>query len=354
MLKNNIFLIITIFCLSIFLSGCHEKKYTTVTFSSWGSITETKILNQLINDFEQNYPDIKIKFIHIPQNYFQKLHLLFVAQQEPDVIFINNLYLPIYADKLIDLDNYIKTDEFYKGSINALSYNEHVKAIPRDISTLVYYQNVDIINKVPKTINELFELNKYKNTKNSWALSYEPNIYYALPFVLTYGGNILNLNDNKTLTGLTKYKSIEGTLAPNRSQVGSSTLAQMFLDKKIAFYLSGRWMYPKISKEADFNWQVINFPGTVTLDASGWGISKNSKNIDSALKFLDYISSDKASEYFTQTGLIVPARIKTAQQLNNNKEKAFLNAINMSKSIDINKNYKNISDMIEKKYLKNN
>ena len=119
-----------------------------------------------------------------------------------------------------------------------------------------------------------------------------------------------------------------------------------FLDKKIAFYLSGRWMYPKITEKASFEWRVIPFPGTASLDASGWAVSKNTKHMESALKFLHYISSEKSAEYFTETGLIVPARIKASQKLNNEREKAFLEAIKTSKPTPVSKEYRKIADNI--------
>ena len=82
----------------LFLSGCSvNKDVQEITFSSWGSISEVQILKKLISDFESENPGTKINFQHIPQNYFQKLHLLFASNTAPDVIFNNNLYLPLYA-----------------------------------------------------------------------------------------------------------------------------------------------------------------------------------------------------------------------------------------------------------------
>ena len=92
-------LIILLF-IPLLLCGCNKDNRTEITFSSWGSVTEVGILNKIIKDFEEENPDIRINFIHIPQNYFQKIHLLFASSQAPDVIFLNNLYLPLYASKL--------------------------------------------------------------------------------------------------------------------------------------------------------------------------------------------------------------------------------------------------------------
>ena len=93
--------ILIILILSFFISGCSKKTSQEIlTFTSWGSITEVKVLNKIIKDFEQENPNIKINFIHTPENYFQKLHLLFASNTAPDVIFINNLYLPLYVSHL--------------------------------------------------------------------------------------------------------------------------------------------------------------------------------------------------------------------------------------------------------------
>ena len=50
-----------------------------ITFSSWGSITEVQILKKVLANFEKENPEIKVNFIHIPQSYFQKIHLLFAS-----------------------------------------------------------------------------------------------------------------------------------------------------------------------------------------------------------------------------------------------------------------------------------
>ena len=102
--------VFTIILISILLCGCTKNKQEVLTFSSWGSVTEVSIIKKIINDFELKNPDIKINFMHIPQNYFQKIHLLFASNTAPDVLFINNLYLPVYQKELENLDNIIERE----------------------------------------------------------------------------------------------------------------------------------------------------------------------------------------------------------------------------------------------------
>lgn len=356
MLKKILILFI---CVFIFCGCCEKKDVEEISFASWGSVTEVKILKNVIKNFEKENPNIKINFIHIPQNYFQKLHLLFASNSAPDVLFINNLYLPVYANHLFDLTDKFNEKDFYKQSFEGLSYNKKLFAVPRDISNLIFYVNTDIVTLPSKDwkIEDLLEISTKIANSETFGISFEEDIYWAQPY-LAYYGEVFDENfDPKKSKGLNFYIDLRDKykIAPTKSQVGSSTLAQMFLDGKIAFYLSGRWLYPKISEKADFNWSVITFPNSNNLqpcDSSGWAISKNSSHKESSLKFIKYLSSKETSKYFLETGLIVPARIEVACELNNLKhnEKAFLEAIEISKNIQIPLNYKKLSDKINKNF----
>lgn len=335
------------------LCGCNKQPQEEITFSSWGSVSEVKILKELISDFETENPEIKIKFMHIPQNYFQKLHLLFASNTAPDVIFINNLNLPVYEKYLEDLEGEIKPEEYYTQSLDGLSYNGKLLAIPRDISNLVFYINLNLMPAPPADWNmdEFLQLAQRASKQGVYGTGFEEEIYWALPYMQAFGGGILNddlnliINSENSQKGLGFYKDLRDKyhVAPTKSEIGSSTLAQMFLDQKIAMYLSGRWMYPKISEKADFPWTISEFPGTagVPCDTSGWAISKSSKHKKSAKKFVKYLASENSSRYFVQTGLIVPARIETSRQI---KEKVFLDAVKTSTKTPVSKDYKKLTD----------
>ena len=49
MLKRILLFIIS----TLVLSGCTIKSQEEITFSSWGSITEVQVLNQIITNFEK-------------------------------------------------------------------------------------------------------------------------------------------------------------------------------------------------------------------------------------------------------------------------------------------------------------
>ena len=369
----------------ILLSGCTPKDTRThLQFSSWGSKSELEILEPILEEFEKENPEIKIDFMHIPQNYFQKLHLLFASNTAPDVIFINNLYLPIYADagKLEDLTDYNLTDEdFYPKATEALSRNGKIYGIPRDVSNLVIFYNKEIFDKnhlpypnANTTIAEFLELAQKTTDKANgiYGISFEEDPLFYLPYLMSEGGGLLAddgqteiLETTPSQSAISFYSDLRNKyhVAPKKSESASLTMAQMFLQGKLAMHLTGRWLVPKYRESAEFDWDIAQFPkGTkgsiVPLDASGWAISKDSKHKTEAAKLIKFLSSKESLEKFSQSGLIVPARKSSANSPSflDGKEpknaKVFLEVINTSKPTPVNRNYNEILDRTKQKLEK--
>lgn len=350
----------------ILLCGCTPKdNRTTIQFSSWGSKSEIDILKPILADFEQKNPDIKIDFMHIPQNYFQKIHLLFASNTAPDVIFINNLYLPLYADANL-LEELTITDDFYPQASQALSWKGKPYAIPRDISNLVIYYNKDMFNqKGLKYPNENWTFNDFLKTaqkltdKNTFGISFEEEPLFYLPYLMSKGGGILpdQINLPESQNAINFYADLRKKyhVAPLKSESASATMAQMFIQERIGMYLSGRWMVPKLREDCRFDWDIVQFPkgakgSIVQTDASGWAISKSSKHKPEAIRLVNYLSSKEACEKFSQSGLIVPARKDVSIQDNKKPQhsKIFTDIIKTSKPTPVTTNYREITDKLKK------
>lgn len=361
---------------------------TVIQFASWGSQSEVEIIKPILNEFEKENPDIKVDFLHIPENYFQKIHLLFASNLAPDVLFLNNLYLPIYANAgvLEPLDgissSQIDSSDFFDKSIDALSYKEHMFAVPRDISNLVIYYNKDLFKEfgVPcpsKYWNfEDFLTLAQKMTRDTdgdgkidtWGISFEdePALYF-LPYLMSEGGGILSddslkliIDSEESQKGLNFYADLRNKyhVAPTQAESASETMAQMFLQGKLAMQLSGRWLVPKYKTAAKFDWNVVSFPigdkgSIVPLDASGWAIAKSSKHNNEAIRLIQFLSSKGSIEKFTQSGLIVPARKDVAKgdflQTKNSppNNKVFVDIIKTSKPTPVSVNYSEILDNLK-------
>lgn len=368
------FLTFLIILSSFFLCGCSSKKDEKITlkFSSWGSRTEYQILKKVIQDYENKNPNIKIEFIHIPENYFRKLHLLYASKTEPDVVFLNNTYAPLYikAGLLEDLSGKIDENKFFESSINCFKSDKKLYAIPRDVSNLVLYVNKNLVKNPQKiqTIEDLKFAAKSVATNGVFGLNYEENPLFWLYYLEYFGGGILTddgknalIGSEESIKGIKFYTDLinKDKSVPQKWQMSSMTSAQMFINGKIALYLSGRWLVPKFRESVKFDWDIIPFPISKTsktlTDASGWAVSKSSENKNEAINFVLYLSSDEVSELFTETGLIIPANKSIAFSevfLTQNKKPhnsmVFLDILENSKPTPVNSNYAKIVDEVTK------
>ena len=146
-------------------------------------------------------------------------------------------------------------------------------------------------------------------------------------------------------------------VAPLKSDSASATMAQMFLQKRLGMYISGRWMIPKLREEADFDWDIASFPkGTkgsiVPLDASGWAIAKSSLHKEEAMKLVNYLSSAESIKKLCESGLIVPALKEASSCIIDNQKpessRIFLNVIETSVPTPVTVDYREVLDNLKK------
>lgn len=378
---KKLFCAMIIIC-TCFLCGCTQKdNRTIIKFASWGSKSEIDILKPILLDFEKENPNIKVDFMHIPQNYFQKIHLLFASNTAPDVIFINNLYLPIYANagllkEIPQNSELVSETDYYNNALKTLSCNGKLYAVPRDVSNLVIYYNKDIFDShsvsYPKndwTFDDFLTKAKALTDQNTFGISFEEDALFYLPYLMSEGGGILSddlqneiINSKESQKGLDFYADLRKKhhVSPLKSESASATMAQMFLQSKLAMHLSGRWLTPKYREEAKFNWDIAPFPkgdkgSVVPMDASGWAISKSTKHPKEAELLVKYLSSYNSIQKITQSGLIVPARKDVANSidfLDNQPPKnarVFLDIIETSKPTPVSINYREIVDKLSEK-----
>lgn len=355
--------------LSIFvLCGCCQKDdRTVIRFASWGSKTEVDILKPILSDFEKENPDLRIDFMHIPQNYFQKIHLLFASNAPLDVIFINNLYLPVYANAGL-LEKLDTDEDFYAQSLDALSWQGSLYAIPRDVSNLVIFYNKDLFDKnsipYPKqgwTFNDFLSAAQKLTHSGIFGISFEEDPLFYLPYLMSEGGGILpdEIKRPESQRAMKFYADLRKKyhVAPQKSDSASATMAQMFLQERLGMYLSGRWMVPKITQDAKFSWDIVEFPAgskgsIVQLDASGWAVAKSSKHKQEAKRLVKYLSSKDSAEKFAQSGLITPARKDVPEMFKTNKTsqhlEVFTKVIKTSKPTSVTVDYREITDKLKK------
>lgn len=364
------------------LCGCSSRDdRTVIKFASWGSKSEIDIIKPILKDFENEYPEIKVEFMHIPQNYFQKIHLLFASNTAPDVVFVNNLYLPIYANaKVLEpVGDWADLSQYDDNVLKSLSWQGTLYAIPRDVSNLVIFYNKDLFDKkhvkYPDknwTMDEFLTTAKKLTGDGILGVSFEEESLFFLPYLMSSGGGILSddlskniIEENSSQRGLKFYADLRKKyhVAPRSEESASATMAQLFLQQKIGMHLSGRWLVPKYREDAKFRWDIAPFPkgeagSIVPLDASGWAVTKSSRHKKEAYLLINYLASKNSIEKITCSGLIVPARKDVANSMAFLDGKApqnarvFIDVIKTSKPTPVSVNYKEILDSLDSYFEK--
>ncbi len=378
----------TLLAFLLFTSSCANNKTKKLTFSSWGSIDEINILKPILDNFTKETGN-EVELIHIPDNYFQKLHMMFASNTAPDVIFMNNLTMPVYADSgvledlgpMLQNGTKIKNEDFFKQALEAMSWKGKIYGIPRDISNLLIYYNKDMFDryKVPYpdknwTFNDFLETakkitqdNNGDGTTDTYGFTLDKRPLFWLPFIWSSGGDLFNTDMNKfelssvdSLEGLQFYTDLRNKyhVAPSEKEVGNTKAGQLFAQEKIGMQLSGRWSVPTYRTTLKFKWDVIPFPNgkkgsIVDVDASGWCITKTSEKKELAWELIQFLADQESIKRFTTDGLIVPARKDIANSTSflggglPQNSKAFLEIINTGRPTHTTPNWNEISTEID-------
>lgn len=155
----------------IFLSGCgNNAKKKSIVFA-YGKTTamETRVLNDLIKEFENKNPSIAVVLQELPPNpALQYKHFVDTFEQKlhepPDVLCLDILLFPQLAQNVEWLSfvewYFNDKDKFFPGAIEGCTYQRGIYAVPWSVDGGVLYYRKDLLKKhgfssPPKTFNEL-------------------------------------------------------------------------------------------------------------------------------------------------------------------------------------------------------
>ena len=137
---------------------------------------------KIIRSYEQNHPNIQIKWVDVPFSEGEKRTLAAVmTDNPPDLINLNPDFSALLAQKgtLEEIDETAVSD-FNPEIIKALKYNDKLYSIPWYATSAITIYNKDLfqqsgIIRLPKTYKELSTISE-KVKENTGAYAYLPTI----------------------------------------------------------------------------------------------------------------------------------------------------------------------------------
>ncbi|MEW1837366.1 extracellular solute-binding protein [Nonomuraea angiospora] len=130
-----------------------SKDPVTLRFTWWGADERHKRTQQVIDLFQKKYPNITVKGEFKDWNgYWESLATTVAANDAPDVIQMDELYLSSYAERgaLLDLGTagkYLKTADFDKSALDTGVVKGKQYALPVGLSTYAIVANTDLLDQ---------------------------------------------------------------------------------------------------------------------------------------------------------------------------------------------------------------
>lgn len=326
-------------CLTAGLSaGCNNDDRTVISIGYWINNTNERENNQKIFDaFEKAYPDYRIKAVPLNyDSYGEEVPRMYNGGTLPDVIWLREEYLPIFAEMgiIVPLQEYVDADEefdeekYVNNALEFCSYNGVLYALPRDIGVQVMAFNLDIMGDTPLpdsdwTWDDMVALGKkfmvksgdsYSQYGLGW-LDWKSLVYSNGGTLFADGGKKATFDDPKTVDALQFYSDLanDPEIAVMPSAEASQGLGNPFIGKKAAFAVVGSWDFVKL-KKVNMNYDIRPFPkghdGTGQMRLSGLpiGISSKSAQKDMAYELVRFLCySETAQKLQAEYSIAMPS-----------------------------------------------
>lgn len=273
-------------------AGTDSATETTATeaaaqlkLSSWAANNqESKLLKQLLGEFESNHPNISVDYLAVQSKYKQKIKTQLGAGNAPDAFYVDAKYFGSFAsqDVLLDLSPVENSesfdgDDFFESLLDAFRYEGTLYGIPKGFSTLGLFYNTAMFEQAgvsaPETWSDLRSgLTKIKEqTDVEYPMIVMPNARSWYAFLFQNGGQILSDDGSEAVfasdAGVEALQFVADLradgLAATKSQLGTGWPGAALGAKEVAAGIAGPWVLPFLSDkhpDVDENVDVAHLP----------------------------------------------------------------------------------------------
>lgn len=315
---------------------------TEITYMMWGSPEELAVWQQIVDNFQQANPNIKVKVdVSDWESYWNKLKTLYAGGTPPDVFAMDGPLYPDWAARgvLLNMQPYIdKTpgllDGLYPNTLSTYQRSDGFYGLPRDLQPIVLFYNKDMFDKagVPYptatwTMDDLRAAAKKLTTDSNndgkidqWGFAtdlWDMELFWS-EAIWSYGGTVLSDDYSKTTLneGSAKdaWKFINGMMVEDKSMPNPAAVAEFggdpFAAGVAAMTTIGHWAVPQYA-QLGFKWDVVPIPAgpkgrTTSVNSAGFVIAKDTKHADAAWEFVKYALSQPGQTRLTELGFAVP------------------------------------------------
>lgn len=357
MKKLLIIIFILLICWAIFLQTKKSSEKNELVFWTLQMGDFAPYMNEVIEGFEEQNPDVKIKWVDVPFSEGEKRTLAAIlSDNPPDLINLNPDFSAILAQKgtLAKIDESC-AKQFNKEIINSLKYNDELYAIPWYATSAITIYNKALYKEAgfstpPKTYERLAKIAGIIKGKTD-VYAFMPTITEndtMLKILNKYGINSWeNINSEKAVEVFDFFKKLYNqNLIPRETITQTQREAlEKYMSGQTVFFQSGanflnmiRENAPSIYKDTDVAGQIVGDLGQNDFSLMNLVIPLKSTKKEEALDFALFLTNEdnqlKLAEltnvlatnkhalkdnfytHYDKDDLIAKARVISAKQLN--------------------------------------
>ena len=268
-------------------------------------------INGVIDEFEAQNPDVKIKWVDVPFSEGEKRTLASVlSDNPPDLVNLNPDFSATLAHKgaLYEIPQ-DKLEQFNSSILGSLKYNDKIYSIPWYATSAITIYNKELLNKagvnVPRTYSQMSDAaSVVKNRTGAYIML--PNITEndtMLKILNKYGvANSSSLNSEKSVEVFEMFKYLySNNLIPKET-------VTMTLQEALEKYMSGNIAIigaganflnmikenaPSTYEKTDVASQIVGELGQNDFSLMNFVIPLRAKHKDQALAFALFLTNEK-------------------------------------------------------------
>lgn len=327
--------------------------FAQTTLSMWyhgaGSEVESKIVNQIITDFNASQADWKVELQSFPQAaYNDSVVAGALAGNLPDILDVDGPVMPNWAwsgymqplkiDQNKIADFLPGTKGMWNGQLYSIGLWDAAVALVTRKSTLEELGLRTPTLDQPWTKDEFMDALAKAKASGKYEFAFDPGMawtgewypYAFSPFLQSFGGDIIDRSTYNTAEGVLNGEAAQafGTWWQGLFKDGYAQATQDPADRdsgfaagKYAFSWNGNWA--ALGTLATFDDTIFlpspDFGTGPKIGAASWqfGISAKSAHPDGAAKFIEFALQDKYLTAFSDgIGLIPPTTASAAVSIN--------------------------------------